>query len=48
MKVNVVKWARFFVMPLVATVLLLMVQIKSNRGLRQALGEETPDVTTTA
>jgi hypothetical protein len=47
MKVNVVKWARFFVMPLVATVLLLMVQIKSNRGLRQALGEETPDVTTT-
>jgi hypothetical protein len=45
--VNVVKWARFFVMPLIATVLLLMVQIKSNRGLRQALGEETPDVTAT-
>jgi hypothetical protein len=43
----VVKWARFFVMPLVATVLLLMIQIKSNRGLRQALGEETPDVTIT-
>ena len=31
-------WARFCVMPLVATILLLVVQIKSNRGLRQALG----------
>jgi hypothetical protein len=34
----VVKWARFFVMPLVAAIILLMVQVKSNRGLRQALG----------
>ena len=37
--VAVVKWARFFVMPLVATVILLAIQIKSNRGLREALGE---------
>ena len=35
----VVKWARFVAMPAVATVLLMVVQIKSNRGLRQALGE---------
>ena len=47
MNVNVVKWARFFVMPVVAAVLLLMVQIKSNRGLRQALGEDAPEITTT-
>lgn len=47
LNVNVVKWARFFVMPLVATILLLMVQIKSNRGLRQALGEDAPDITIT-
>ena len=37
--VAVVKWARFFIMPLVAAVILLAIQIKSNRGLRQALGE---------
>jgi hypothetical protein len=43
----IVKWARFFVMPLVATILLLAIQIKSNRGLRQALGEETPDINIT-
>lgn len=40
----VVKWARFFVMPMVATIILLAIQVKSNRGLRQALGEETPDI----
>jgi hypothetical protein len=47
MNVQIVKWTRFFVMPLIATVLLLTIQVKSNRGLRQALGEETPDVTIT-
>ena len=41
----VLKWARFFAMPLLAVVLLLVVQVKSNRGLRQALGEAThPDL----
>jgi hypothetical protein len=47
MKMAIVKWARFFVMPLVATIILLMIQVKSNRGLRQALGEETPDINIT-
>jgi hypothetical protein len=41
-EVAVLKWARFLVMPLLAVVMLLMVQIKSNRGLRQALGEAPP------
>lgn len=40
----ITKWARFVVMPLAAIVLLAMIQIKSNRGLRQALGEATPDL----
>src|SRR4051812_15483176 len=34
------KWARFVGFPAVALVVLLMIQAKSNRGLRQALGEE--------
>jgi hypothetical protein len=37
----IVKWARYVIMPVVALILLLMTQVKSNRGLRQALGEET-------
>ena len=36
-----IKWVRFVGMPVVATVLLMMVQGKSNRGMRQALGEST-------
>lgn len=45
LEVAVLKWARFLAMPLVAVVILFMVQIKSNRGLRQALGEATsPDL----
>lgn len=40
----VMKWARFVVMPLVAIILLAVIQIKSNRGLRQALGEATPEL----
>jgi hypothetical protein len=39
-----VKWARFLVFPIVAILLLAAVQIKSNRGLRQALGEATPEL----
>ena len=34
-----IKWARFLGWPLVAVILLMIVQIKSNRGLRQALNE---------
>lgn len=37
----VLKWARFVVFPVITLILLLVIQVKSNRGLRQALGEET-------
>ena len=40
----ITKWARFFVLPLLAVILLLIVQIKSSRGLRQALGEAEPEM----
>ena len=40
----IIKWARFFVFPLLAVILLLVVQIKSSRGLRQALGEAEPEL----
>jgi hypothetical protein len=43
LELAIVKWARFLVFPLLALILLMMVQSKSNRGLRQALGESTPD-----
>jgi hypothetical protein len=33
-------WARFVVWPVVALILLLVIHVKSNRGLRQALGED--------
>ena len=36
---QILKWTRFVVMPLVAVLILLVIQVKSNRGLRQALGE---------
>ncbi len=36
----ILKWARYVVFPLVAVLILLVIQIKSNRGMRQALGEE--------
>lgn len=34
------KWTRFVAYPLVGVVLLLAIQAKSNRGMRQALGED--------
>jgi hypothetical protein len=37
------KWARFVGFPVVAAIVLLYVQGKSQRGLKQALGEATPD-----
>ncbi|MEA2708863.1 MAG: hypothetical protein QOF78_1464 [Phycisphaerales bacterium] len=40
----IMKWTRFVGMPLVAIILLAAIQIKSNRGLRQALGEATPEI----
>jgi hypothetical protein len=40
----ILKWARFVGFPVLAVIVLLMVQAKSNRGLRQALGEDVPGV----
>jgi hypothetical protein len=34
------KWTRYVGMPVVALIILLVVQVKSNRGMRQALGED--------
>ena len=42
--VAILKWTRFLGAPLLAIVLLAAVQIKSNRGLRQALGEASPEL----
>ncbi len=36
----VLRWARFVGFPIAAMILLLVIQIRSNRGLRQALGME--------
>lgn len=36
----ILKWARFVGFPLLAVIILLVIEIKSNRGMRQALGEE--------
>jgi hypothetical protein len=43
---SILRWARFVGWPVIALILLLVVQAKSSRGLRAALGEselETPD-----
>jgi len=36
----VLKWAKFVGFPVLAVLMLMVIQIKSNRGLRQALGED--------
>lgn len=36
----ILKWARFVGFPVVAVLILMVIQVRSNRGLRQALGEE--------
>lgn len=36
----ILKWARFVGWPVVAVLILMVIQVKSNRGLRQALGED--------
>ena len=41
---TVLRWARFAGFPVLAIILLLMVQVKSSRGLRMALGEVEFDV----
>jgi hypothetical protein len=42
--IAILKWTRFLGAPLLAILLLAAVQIKSNRGLRQALGEANPSL----
>jgi hypothetical protein len=37
----ILRWARFVVMPVIAVMILMAIQIKSVRGIRQALGEGT-------
>jgi hypothetical protein len=39
----ILHWARFVAWPVIAIILLLLIQVKSNRGLRQALGEDVID-----
>ena len=40
---SVLFWARFVAFPAVALIILLSIQIKSRRGLQQALGEANYD-----
>jgi hypothetical protein len=37
---SILKWVRYVAFPLVALIMLLVIQFKSNKGMRQALGEE--------
>lgn len=39
LEVLILHWARFVVFPLIALIITLMIQIKSGRGLKEALGE---------
>ncbi|HVT90059.1 MAG TPA: hypothetical protein VHD56_14495 [Tepidisphaeraceae bacterium] len=39
-KYAILKWTRFVAIPVLAVLILLAIQVKSNRGMRQALGEE--------
>ncbi len=43
LNVQVIRWARFVGFPLVAIILLLLIQSKSSRGVRLALGEAEPE-----
>jgi hypothetical protein len=36
---RILHWGRFVAFPLLTIVITLMIQVKSNRGLREALGE---------
>lgn len=37
---SILKWVRYVAFPLAALIMLLVIQFKSNKGMRQALGEE--------
>jgi hypothetical protein len=47
-EVALLKWFRYVIAPLIAILILLVIQVKSNRGLKQALGEAEPALDTTA
>jgi hypothetical protein len=40
------KWVRFAGWPVLSLIMLLVIQVKSNRGMRQALGEDDTSYTT--
>jgi hypothetical protein len=40
LRIAILKWARFVAFPALAVLILLAIQVKSNRGMRQAMGEE--------
>jgi hypothetical protein len=40
LRIAILKWARFVAFPVLAILILLTIQVKSNRGIRQAMGEE--------
>jgi hypothetical protein len=40
---SILRWSRFVVLPVIAIMIVLSIQIKSNRGLRQAFGEVEPE-----
>ena len=44
-KLAFLKWTRFVAFPVIAIIIVLGIQIKSNRGLRLAFGETEPDAT---
>jgi hypothetical protein len=43
----ILRWARFVAFPVLAIIITLAIQMKSNQGLRQAFGETDPDSTAT-
>src|SRR4051812_24873598 len=43
MSESVLRWSRFVAFPVIAIMIVLSIQIKSNRGLRQAFGEVEPE-----
>ena len=47
-EVALLKWFRYVLAPVVAILILLVIQVKSNRGLKQALGEAEPALDTAA
>ena len=45
---NILRWARFVGFPVVATMILLSIQVKSSKGIKAALGEDLSAINTSA